>query len=119
MTEKSKRAKSKGPTVAAQLKKAKNELTRRETRIAKQMADFKKWSSNQKSAINELIKSGKVSPDVNKVDNNNNNKTQQGPNKPKPKPRAKVVGGGRAAAVSSMRGGLSKSIEGKKLLPRS
>lgn len=117
MTEKSKRAKSKGPTVAAQLKKAKNELTRRETRIAKQMADFKKWSANQKSAINELIRSGKVSPDVNKVDNNKN-KTQQGPNKPKPKPRAKVVGGGRSAAVSSMRGGLSKSIEGKKLLPK-
>jgi|TARA_B100000902_G_scaffold371850_1_gene398327 hypothetical protein len=117
MTVKSKRAKSKGPTVAAQLKKAKNDLIRREARIAKQMADFKKWSANQKSAINELIRSGKVSADVNKVDNNNN-KTQQGPNKPKPKPRAKVVGGGRAAAVSSMRGGLSKSIEGKKLLPK-
>jgi len=117
MTEKSKRAKSKGPTVDAQLKKAKNDLIRREARIAKQMADFKKWSTNQKSAINELIRSGKVSPDVNKVDNNNN-KTQQGPNKPKTKPRAKVVGGGRAAGISSALGRTPRSLLKNKLMPK-
>ena len=116
MSIKSKRAKSKGPTIAAQLQKAQNELTRRETRIAKQLADFRKFATQQESAMNKLIKSGKVSADVNKVDNTKN-QTKQGPNKPKPKPRAKVVGGGKGAAISSLRGGLSKSIEGKKLLP--
>ena len=116
MSVKSKRAKSKGPTIAAQLQKAQNELTRRETRIAKQLADFRKWSKQQEAGMKKLIASGKVSADVNKVDNTKN-QTKQGPNKPKPKPRAKVVGGGKGAAISSLRGGLSKSIEGKKLLP--
>lgn len=50
------------------------------------MAEFRKDMRSQRSAMLALIKDGKVSPDVNKIDNNqnknSNSKPKQGPKEP-------------------------------------
>ena len=72
--------------LSAELKKAKQEIKDQKARAAKQMAEFRKEMRSQRSAMLGLIKDGKVSPDVNKIDNNknknSNSKPKQGPKEP-------------------------------------
>lgn len=72
--------------LSAELKKAKQEIKDQKARTAKQMAEFRRVMAKQKSAMAALIKEGKVSPDVNKTDNNQNKNrnlgTKQGPKEP-------------------------------------
>jgi len=84
MTEKTKLA-----GLSAELKKAKLEIKVAKARSAKELADIREWGKQQRSAINDLIKSGKMSADEakswNKTDNNQNKKDpkpKQGPKEP-------------------------------------
>tara|TARA_R110000765_G_scaffold396373_1_gene490229 strand:- start:49 stop:486 length:438 start_codon:yes stop_codon:yes gene_type:complete len=73
--------------LSAKLKEAKQEVKDQKARAAKQMAEFRKEMRSQRSAMLGLIKDGKVSADVNKIDNNQNKnrstpKPKQGPKEP-------------------------------------
>ena len=82
-------SKPRGQTLAglsAELKKTKAEVKAQKIKLAKQMADARRFMQQQRAAMTSLIKSGKVPANVNQTDNNQNRnknvKPKQGPKEP-------------------------------------